>query len=104
MGKKTKWSYLKQLFTLNGYLLPSLMYNKKEKKHGRVIDMYLAKPKDFYKSKTTIQYDIDKGKGFVSTQKRSQLIKALLKIVSISIKMLLKYKKAAKEYKKLIIK
>lgn len=101
-GKKTKWSYLKQLFTLNGYLIPTLFYNKDEVKYGRVIDMFTAKPKDFFKSKTTIQYNIEAGKGFVSKQKRHYLFKTLLKIITVSSKMLFLYKRKSKEYQKRI--
>ncbi len=100
-AKKTKWSFIKQVLTLNGYLIPTCFYNMDEVKCGRVIDMFLSKPRDFYKSKTTIQYNVELGKGFVTIQKFSEIIISVKKIFVIAIKMLFLYGRIAKKYQKI---
>lgn len=100
-GSRTRHSFFKQIITLNGYLIPTAFYNQKEVKYGRVIDMITAKPKDFYKSKVTVQYNTDNKKGFITIQKRLELINTFFNLLKISFKML-RYRKTALKYKEAV--
>ncbi len=95
-----KSSYLKKLLTLNGYLIPTCFYDKKERKEGRLVSLTQAKPSDFYKSKITVQYDAETDRGFVTKQKRSMLFKYGFKMTGIAIRILFEYGHVKKQYLK----
>ena len=95
-----KSSYLKKVLTLNGYLIPTCFYNKKERKEGRLVSLTQAVPSDFYKSKITVQYDAETDRGFVTKQKRGMLFKYGFKMVGVAIRILFEYGHVRKQYLK----
>ncbi len=95
-----KSSYLKKVLTLNGYLVPTCFYDKKERKEGRLVSLTQSVPSDFYKSKITVQYDAETDRGFVTKQKRGMLFKYGFKMAGVAIRILFEYGHVKKQYLK----
>ena len=93
-------SYAKKMLTLNGYLIPDCFYDKKEMKEGRLVSLTKSKPRDFFKSKLTVQYDADTDRGFVTRQQRFMIIKYGFKFVAMAIRLIFGYGPAKRKYKK----
>ena len=86
---------LKQVFTLNGYLLP------RRREDYRLIDMTSAMPKCFYRAARTLQFNPATQTGFVTEQKRFVLLKTAFRIVPYFFKLLFRYRKACRSFRKL---
>ena len=95
-GKKR--NKLWQIVTLNGQLLPTFTYKKDERK--RVLDCNNCPPRDFFGAMETAQFNYYSGKGFITKQKRTELIKWAFAFIKIGLKMLFRYYKVRKEYQK----
>ena len=95
-GKKR--NKLWQIVTLNGQLLPTFTYKKDERK--RVLDCNNCPPRDFFGATETAQFNYYSGKGFITKQKRTELIKWAFAFIKIGLKMLFRYYKVRKEYQK----
>lgn len=95
-----KKTILGQFFTLNGYLLPTCAYNKDEVEKGRLVRLGRTKPKDFYKSSVTIQYNKISDRGMVTKLRRSKLITVGFRLVGVSVKTLFMYHLIRRKYKK----
>ncbi|MBO4540194.1 MAG: glycosyltransferase [Clostridia bacterium] len=95
-GKKR--NKLWQIVTLNGQLLPTFTYQKAERR--RVLDCNNCPPRDFFGATETAQFNYYSGKGFVTKQKRTELIKWAFAFIEIGFKMLLRYYKVRREYQK----
>ncbi|MBO4554400.1 MAG: glycosyltransferase family 2 protein [Clostridia bacterium] len=95
-----KHAYFTKMITLNGYLIPTCFYNKKEVKEGRLVPLAKAKPKYFFKCKKAVQYDASTDRGFVTTQKRMQLFKYGFKVLGMSIRLLFEFGTVKRKFKK----
>ena len=91
-----KRNKLWQIVTLNGQLLPTFLYAKKDRK--RILDCNHCPPRDFFGATETVQFNYYSGKGFVTRQKRTELIRWLVALMKILIKMLFKYYRVRREY------
>lgn len=89
---------IRRVLTLNGYLIPNCFYDKDEVKRGRLIRLTRVKPRYYYKSALTIQYNREVDKGLVTEQKRGKLFTVGFKLLGMCIKILFKYKKARKQF------
>lgn len=94
-----KGSYLLQLMTLNGYLIPKVFYSKTDKESYRVVDVNKKKPCNFFKAIRVLQYNKELKKGFVTTLNKGKLISSGIRLIAVFCKLLFKYRKTAKAYK-----
>lgn len=95
----------KKVITLNGYLIPRVMYPKNEKNSFRLIEMNKNNsPKAMYKADRVVQYNSEAKVGFSTRLNKFKLIKIGLKLTIISMKLLLKFKRKSLEYKALVSK
>ncbi len=88
-----------QVITLNGYLLPQCFYRTK-KHECYTIDAAQCIPTNCFLRKRLLHWDITKNKGYVTQQKRSALFKYTFKLMGMSLKILFKYNKAVRSYRK----
>lgn len=93
-GKKR--NKLWQIVTLNGQLLPTFLYAKKDRK--RALDCYRCPPRDFFGATETAQFNYYSGRGFVTRQKRTELFRWFFALMKILMKMLFKYYRIRREY------
>lgn len=93
-------SYFLKMITLNGYLIPTCFYNKKEVKEGRLVPLAKAKPKYFFKCKTAVQYDASTDRGFVTTQRRGMVVKYGFKMLGMAIRLFFEFGTVKRKYKK----
>lgn len=90
---------IKNVLTLNGHLLPTFCYNKKERTQGRLVHLTKCVPQDFYKSALTIQYDSEYDRGFVTKQSRAQVIKTGFRLLGMGARFILKHHHVAKQFR-----
>ena len=95
-----KASLFKKMITLNGYLLPYFIYDKIERKEGRLVPLATANPNHFYKCKTAVQYDPSTDRGFVTHQKKSMILKYGFKVLGMGIRLLFEFGTVKRKYKK----
>ncbi len=98
--KEKKHAFLLHLITLNGYLIPSCFYNKKESKEGRLVKLIMPAPEDFYKAKRLVQYDKKTDRGMVTTISRKDAVRLGFKLIGVSLKTTIKYSRVRKQYNK----
>lgn len=84
---------LKQVVTLNGYLLPA------KSEPCRLIDMTDPKPKSFYRAGMTLQYNPVTEKGFVTKQSRLVLLKTGFRAIGYFFKLLFRFRKASRSFR-----
>lgn len=94
-GRK-RWKPL-YLITLNGQLLPTFMYKKSERK--RILDGNCCYPKDFFAATETVQFNYRSGRGFITKQKRTEILRWGLALVKMGVKLLFTYRKVCKKYR-----
>lgn len=86
---------LKQIFTLNGHLLPA------KKEDYRLIDLTKnVKPEYYYRARRVVQYNPITEKGFVTEQKRGVLFKTGFRLIRYFFKLLFRHPKAARSFRK----
>lgn len=91
-GEFRKKRFIRQIITLNGYLIPKCFY----KKRTAQVDMTRCKYVDFFMKKRVLQFNRASGRGYVSEMKNSALIKYGFKLIIYYFKLLFGYKKTAK--------
>ena len=94
-GKKR--NKLWQIVTLNGYLLPSFLYEKEGRQ--RVVDCNNCPPRDFFGVQEAVQFNYYSGKGFVTRQKRTELFRWGFVLSKMFIKMLFKYYRVRRKFR-----
>ncbi len=90
---------IKNVLTLNGHLLPTFCYNKKERTQGRLVHLTKCVPQDFYKSALTVQYDSEYDRGFVTKQSRAQVIKTGFRLLGMGARLMIKHHLVAKQFR-----
>lgn len=90
---------IKNVLTLNGHLLPTFCYNKKERTEGRLVHLTKCVPQDFYKSALTIQYDSEYDRGFVTKQSRAQVINTGFRLLGMGARLILRHHHVAKQFR-----
>ena len=96
-SKKTKFQ---QVITLNGYLLPSWTYNRKERRTFRLINMMEPRPKSFFRAYRVVQYNPETKMAFVTKQKRWRVLQTGWRLVLCFFSMLFKFPHAKNSYRK----
>lgn len=91
---------LKQVLSLNGYLLPTFVYPRADRQGYRTVDMTDCHPAQFFMAREVLQYNPITQTGFVTRQKRREVIKTGAKLFSMFFKLIFRYKRAAKSYVK----
>lgn len=89
-----KLSKLIRFFTINGYILPTSNNGIK------VVSMAQCRPINFYRQKKILNYDIISKKGFITERKVTELFITFAKLGKISLKLLFKFNRAKKQFKK----
>ncbi len=85
---------LKNLLTLNGYLIPKCFY----KKEIAQIDTRDYSVGDFYKQRQVVQFNPLIGKGFVTKIKKSAIFKYGFKLIGYFFKLMFRYRATAKKF------
>ncbi len=85
---------LKNLITLNGYLIPKCFY----KKGIAQIDIRDYSVGDFYKQRQVLQFNALTGKSFVTEIKKSAIFKYGFKLIGYFFKLLFRYRLTAKKF------
>lgn len=94
-----KWKNILRLITLNGYLLPSFLYKKQPQDNYGIVELAAARPINFFRRKRVLQVDLIKNKGYLTELNRSELIKASIEFVKLSLKIRTgAYQKAVESY------
>ena len=91
-------SLKKQALSMNGYLIPKVFY-RKDKDNYSMTDLAGCRIVNFYKHNRVLHYDLSRGKGYVTVQKKSQLWKNIFKLMYKSVKFLIMYPHIRKGYK-----
>ena len=91
-------SLKKQALSMNGYLIPKVFY-RKDKDNYSMTDLAGCRIVNFYKHSRVLHYDLSRGKGYVTVQKKSQLWKNIFKLMYKSVKFLIMYPHIRKGYK-----
>ena len=95
LSLKKKEDILKKVLrflTINGMMLPT---NKKY----NVVSMAQCTPKNFYRVKEVLNYDVTTKKGFITKRSHFENIKVISKLILITFKILFKYNSAKNSYK-----
>ena len=92
-------SQKKKMMSFYGYFIPTMFYDREDRKSYRMIDMMYCSTDDFYKAREVLQYNFSTNTGFVTKLKRWEFVKAGFTIVRMFFKFMLKYKKVAKGYR-----
>lgn len=96
MGAEKK--KIKELLSLNGYLIPSIFL----KKRVGIVDWSLGHPQNYYGYKTVIEYDSQSKCGVIRTMKRSQLFRGVWLLIKTLLALLIKYPGVRKQYQRRI--
>lgn len=99
--KSTKKWGLKNLITLNGYLIPKCFHKKgitQVEMTNYGVDDFALKINDLYLKRKVLHFNTVTGKGFVTEIKKSAMFKYAFKLVKYFFKLLFHYKKTAKKY------
>lgn len=81
-----------RILTFNGMILPV-------NKRYNVVSMAQCMPKNFYRVKEVLNYDVTTKKGFITKKNNFKNIQVMLKLISITLKVLFKYNLAKQSYK-----
>ncbi len=87
-----------QALSLNGYLIPSVFY-RNDKDGFYMTDLARCRIVNFYKHKRVLHYDAVRKNGFVTEQKKTRLFLNILRIITFSIKFLIKYPSVRKGFR-----
>ncbi len=90
---------IRQMLTLNGYLVPKLFYSSKDKKGYRSADLSKKSTKPFYKAIRVLQYNTEAQKGFVTRLDKGQLISASFRLFLMFFRLIFSYRKIANAYR-----
>lgn len=85
-----------RFITINGYLLPAKSIKGKTVK---VVSMAQCRPINFFREPVVLNYDLASGKGFVTEKSLKQSILCLIKLLNLTIKSILKFNNAKKNFK-----
>lgn len=81
-----------RFLTINGMILPA-------NKRYNVVSMAQCTPKNFYRVKEILNYDVTTKKGFITKRSHFENIKVLSKLILVIFKILFKYNSAKNSYK-----
>ncbi len=98
LSRKEPTRLLRQMFTLNGCLLPSFCYPKDRDGFG-MADLARCRFINFYKHKRVLSYDPVRHKGFVTEQKRRKLFGYCFRLIGMSVRFLVKYPSVRKGFR-----
>lgn len=93
---KVKQNVLLQFFTLNSYLLPRACYRKVAVAH-----MVKPRPIDFFRAESVVHYNPYTRTAYVTRIRKRELFRALNKIVCVFFKMLFRFGRAKRSFRKL---
>jgi GT2 family glycosyltransferase len=91
-----------RLATLNGYLLPSLLFHNDKRltdKGYRVAPIQGYRPVNAFRSKKVLYYNLRTQEGFVVKFSRGEFLKIFIKAIKLSIKMFFKFSELRKLYR-----
>lgn len=95
-AKENKIKKVIRLGTLNGYLIPSFIFNKGK---FNIVEFTAARPIDFYGYKYVLQVDLTTQKGCVTKKSINMLLKITCQLLKMCSCILLKYNNATSDYK-----
>lgn len=91
LEQETRKQRIKRMLTLNGHLLAA--------KSHRIVPMASARPVNFYRVKTAINYDITTKKAFVTEKSYKELFKVYYGFIKLMFTTFKKYDRARKDYR-----